>query len=95
MKKIMMLFIAAAAIATTAFTVADILPIGTEMPKATLKMMDISGKEVSMKDVLKDNGVLVMFSCNTCPYVVKNQQRTNAISAFAQKMNVGVVQIVQ
>lgn len=87
----MLFFIAAAAIATTAFTIADILPIGSEMPKATLKMMDVSGKEVSMKDILKDNGVLVMFSCNTCPYVVKNQKRTIAISEYAQKMNVGVI----
>jgi len=91
MKKIMLFFIAAAAVATTAFTVADILPIGSEMPKANLKMKDVSGKEVSMKDAAKDNGVLVMFSCNTCPYVIKNQERTVAIAAYAQKMDVGVI----
>ena len=32
-----------------------------------------------------------MFSCNTCPYVIKNQQRTVAISEYAQKMKVGVI----
>lgn len=61
------------------------------MPKADLKMKNTANKSVSMKDVKKDNGVLVMFSCNTCPYVVKNQQRTLAISEFADKNKVGVI----
>jgi thioredoxin-related protein len=54
-------------------------------------MKDVSGKEISIKDALKENGVLVMFSCNTCPYVVKNQERTVAIAEYAQKMKVGVI----
>jgi len=73
------------------FKLAEVLPIGSEMPKADLKMKDVSGKDVSMKDALKDKGVLVMFSCNTCPYVVKNQERTISISEYALKMNVGVI----
>ena len=32
-----------------------------------------------------------MFSCNTCPYVVKNQERTLAISKFATDNKVGVI----
>ncbi len=91
MKKIMMLTAVVAGLATMAFTVNAVLPIGAEMPKATLKMKDISGKEVSIKDVAKKNGVLVMFSCNTCPYVVKNEQRILAIGDYAQKMDVGVI----
>jgi thioredoxin-related protein len=91
MKITAMLFVAAAAAATTAFTFSAVLPIGSEMPKATLKMKDVSGKEISIKDAVKQNGVLVMFSCNTCPYVIKNQQRTVAIGEFAQKMDVGVI----
>ncbi len=73
------------------FKLAEVLPIGSEMPKADLKMKDVSGKDVSMKDALKEKGVLVMFSCNTCPYVVKNQERTISISEYALKMNVGVI----
>ena len=83
--------IAIASLATLAFTFGDPLQIGSTMPKADLKMKDISGKEVAMKDAKKENGVLVMFSCNTCPYVVKNQERTIAISEFALKNNVGVI----
>ena len=67
------------------------MPIGSSMPKADLKLKDISGKQVTMAGIKKEHGVLVMFSCNTCPYVVKNQQRTIAISEYAQKMNLGVI----
>jgi hypothetical protein len=57
-------------------TFGDVLPIGASIPKADLKLKDISGKEVSLKDAKKKNGLLVMFSCNTCPWVIKNQSRT-------------------
>jgi thioredoxin-related protein len=91
MKKILYGFIALASLATLAFTVGDPLTIGSTMPKSDLKMQDISGKELAIKDAKKDNGVLVMFSCNTCPYVVKNQERTLAISKFATENKVGVI----
>lgn len=70
---------------------ADPLPIGSGIPKAELKMKDVSGKLVSLADIKTRNGLLVMFSCNTCPYVVKNQSRTRAIAGFAQQKNIGVI----
>ena len=91
MKKIFFSLISLASLATLAFTFGDPLPIGSNMPKADLKMQDISGKEVAMQDAKKENGVLVMFSCNTCPYVVKNQERTLAISKYATENKVGVI----
>lgn len=91
MKKIVFLLTSVALVASLAFSVADPLSIGSSMPKADLKMKDVSGKEISIKQLVKANGVLVMFSCNTCPYVVKNQDRTIAINDYAQKMKVGVI----
>jgi len=91
MKKIFYSLLAVTGLTTLAFTSGDPLKIGSPMPKPDLKMQDISGKLVSMKDAKKENGVLVMFSCNTCPYVVKNQERTIAISEFADKMKIGVI----
>ena len=67
------------------------LPIGAAMPKADIKMKDISGKEVSLKEAQGKNGLLVMFSCNTCPYVVKNQERTREICKFAAENSIGVI----
>ena len=91
MKKILFGLIAVTSVATFAFTTGDPIQIGSSMPKADLKMQDISGKNIAMKDAKKDNGVLVMFSCNTCPYVLKNQERTTAISEYALKNNIGVI----
>lgn len=93
MKKLIPTFLLLAAFSLFAFNSISELPIGAEMPKADVKMKDISGKEVSLKDAKKENGLLVMFSCNTCPYVVKNQQRTNEICKFALENNIGVVLI--
>lgn len=67
------------------------LGIGESMPLAEVKMKDVSGKEISLKDVATKKGVLVMFSCNTCPYVIKNQARTKEILAYAKSIGVGVV----
>ena len=91
MKKISSFIAVTALLFFVSFKIAEVLPIGAEMPKADVKMKDISGKDVSMRDALKQNGVLVMFSCNTCPYVIKNQVRTISISEYALKMNIGVI----
>ena len=80
------------AAALVSFAPAAELPIGAEVPKADIKMKDVvSGGEVSLKDAVKKNGLLVMFSCNTCPYVVRNQQRTRDVSAYALKNDIGVI----
>ena len=69
----------------------DPLPLGAGIPKADLKMKDISGKEISLKEAKKKNGLLVMFSCNTCPWVIKNQTRTTEIAKYALSKDIGVV----
>src|SRR6476661_7663792 len=91
MKKLLFAITPLAIVAAFSFVTADPLAIGSAMPQSDRKMLDISGKEVTMAEAKRDNGVLVMFSCNTCPYVVKNQERTLAISRFAQAKKLGVV----
>ncbi|MBB1287207.1 thioredoxin family protein [Flavisolibacter sp. BT320] len=90
MKKIVLLC-SLAFIVLVSFAPPAELPIGATMPLADVKMKDVSGKNVSLKDAVRKNGVLVMFSCNTCPYVKKNQQRTRDIAAYAMKNDVGVI----
>lgn len=68
-----------------------VLPLGSSIPKADVKMLDIHGKSVSFADAAGKNGLLVMFTCNTCPYVIKNQQRTKEICKFALQNRIGVV----
>ena len=92
MKKLFATLIPLAAIFVVSFTTqAPSLPIGADMPMGDRKMKDVSGKEISLNEAVKENGLLVMFSCNTCPYVIKNQERTREIAAFAGTQGIGVV----
>jgi hypothetical protein len=91
MKKILFAALPVAAVALLfAKPIGDPLPIGSPIPKAEVKMKDISGKEVSLKEASKKNGLLVMFSCNTCPYVIKNQARTVEAAKYAGGYEIGV-----
>jgi thioredoxin-related protein len=67
------------------------LPIGAMIPKTEQKLKDVSGKEISLQDVRMENGLLVMFSCNSCPYVIRNQSRTKEICGYALSEKVGVI----
>jgi len=92
MKKIFFSALPIVALAVIALRpAADPLPIGSAIPKAEVKMKDISGKEVSFKDATKKNGLLVMFSCNTCPVVHKYESRTVEICKKALANNIGVI----
>jgi thioredoxin-related protein len=91
MKKILFSALPIAALALLTLNPAEPLPIGSALPKADVKMKDISGKEVSFKDVTKKNGLLVMFSCNTCPIVQQYESRTVAACKEALANDIGVI----
>ena len=94
MKKTVLLSIAAlATVAVTAFkpTTLTELEIGAAIPKADYKMLDVNGKEVTLADVKGENGLLVMFSCNTCPYVKLSETRIREVAAFAKRNKIGVI----
>jgi thioredoxin-related protein len=67
------------------------LPIGSSMPKSDIKVKDVSGKEISLQQAKGWNGLLVMFSCNTCPYVMRNQGRTKEVCTYAGQHQIGVI----
>ncbi len=77
----------------TAFKLVDYteLEIGKPMPSADIKMMDISGKEVSLTDAKGENGLLVIFSCNTCPYVKLSESRIKEVAKLAKANKIGVI----
>jgi thioredoxin-related protein len=89
MKKVIFAFTVFAVF--SAFTTFNVLPIGASIPKPDLKLKDISGKEISLNEAKNKNGLLVMFSCNTCPWVIKNQSRTAAIANYALSKEVGII----
>lgn len=67
------------------------LPIGSPLPKADIRVKDVSGKVVSLGQARGTSGLLVMFSCNTCPYVIRNQNRTKEVCGYAGDRQVGVI----
>lgn len=52
------------------------LAIGTALPAAGVSMKDVMGGDRSLKDLAGKNGLLVIFSCNTCPFVVGSEGST-------------------
>ena len=73
------------------FKAVEPLPIGAAMPKTDVKVKDISGKDITLQSAIKENGLLVMFSCNTCPVVKGYQERINKICQFTLDQKIGVV----
>jgi len=49
------------------------LKIGDALPASEVKMKDVSGEMRSLKDLMGARGLLVVFSCNTCPFVVGSE----------------------
>src|ERR1700678_3377383 len=59
------------------------LSTGDNLPAMETTMKNVNGQSTTLKAAAKANGLLVMFSCNTCPFVIKNQPVTNKTIAYA------------
>lgn len=69
------------------------LPLGSDLPKGEIKMLDIGGEMLSLNDIKKENGLVVIFSCNTCPWVLAWQDRYVELAAQYQEKGFGFVAI--
>ena len=67
------------------------LDLGSLLPLEDVKMMDITGKEVSLGEAKGENGLLVIFSCNTCPWVIKWEDRYVELAKKYQSEGVGMI----
>lgn len=67
----------------------DELAIDSPIPMSDYKMKDVSGTQVSLGDAKKDKGLLVIFSCNTCPYVKLSASRIKQYSDFCLANGIG------
>jgi peroxiredoxin len=71
--------------------IADALKIGDKAPQTTQKVEDTSGRTITLQDVADDNGLLVVFTCNTCPWVAKWEDRYNGMATLALTNDIGVI----
>jgi len=89
MKKVFFLFFIS--VSLSVFGENNKLEIGDKASLTEIKMLDVSGEKISLADVKKENGLLVLFSCNTCPFVLRWEGRYNSIKEWADKNNVGMI----
>lgn len=69
------------------------IDINTTLPGGNISMMGTDHKQYTLNDIMTKKGLLVMFSCNTCPYVIKSQPRTKEMIQLAQKNGIGIAVI--
>lgn len=67
------------------------LNIGDQAKHTTEKMQCVSGTSFALNDLKQENGLLVIFSCNTCPFVLKWEDRFNSLKEYAEKNDIGMV----
>ncbi|NBR14645.1 MAG: thioredoxin family protein [Flavobacteriales bacterium] len=62
-----------------------------------VKMQNTQGESISLNDAKREKGLIVVFSCNTCPFVVGTpdfpgwERQYNDLYALATKNNIGFV----
>ncbi|GBC80601.1 Thiol-disulfide oxidoreductase ResA [bacterium HR09] len=68
---------------------------GDSLPEsvANVKMKGVDGKEVTLKELMGPKGLLVIFSCNHCPWVKAWQARMVALGNEYSQKGVGVVAV--
>lgn len=91
MKRLVFILMALFSFSVFAGNTVGKLDIGDKALLTDVKMTDVSGKSLSIDDAKKENGVLVLFSCNTCPFVKKWEGRYNDLKAWADKNDVGMI----
>jgi thioredoxin-related protein len=89
MKKVLILLMVIAFIPAMAVT--GTIGIGGKASLTDVKMLDVSGDKLSLADAAKENGLLVMFSSNTCPFVVQWEDRYLELKTWADRHNVGMI----
>lgn len=73
------------------FSDSEQIKVGDKAPKHTLEMTNIDGKKVSLNSLNGKNGLCVIYSCNTCPWVIAWEDRYNEIYKECTNQGIGFV----
>ncbi len=86
-------FFAALLLISGSLKAQDITPIsiGSPMPKPDQMFKTAAGGAGTVASEKKENGTLVVFSCNTCPYVIKSESRIREMMDITSANGVGMV----
>jgi peroxiredoxin len=75
------------------FLTAGELEIGSAMPLMDHQLADISGSTMTLADVKGDAGTLVVFSCNTCPWVIRWEDRYVTLANTYAPKGIGMIAV--
>ena len=69
------------------------IEIKDEMPNMDYEMKSVNGISYSLNNIKEKNGIIILFTCNTCPFVVKWEDRYKLLEELAKKNNLGLAYI--
>lgn len=73
------------------------LKIGKVAPMRDYEMVNVDGTSLTLETLKEENGLLVIFSCNTCPFVIGSEEfpgweiQYNALDKLASDHKIGMV----
>lgn len=70
---------------------ADKLSPGDGIPGKSIMLKSTNTSDISLEKAGGKNGLIVMFSCNTCPFVIKNEPTIQKTMAYAASHGIGMV----
>lgn len=73
------------------FSEVDQIQLGDKAPKQELELKNIDGNSVTLEKLKGEKGLLVIYSCNTCPWVVAWEDRYNELYKECANEGIGFV----
>ncbi len=67
------------------------LSIGSDLPGSDISVRDVDNRTFTLAGVSEENGLLVIFSCNTCPWVSRWEDRMKSAAATANASDIGMI----
>jgi thioredoxin-related protein len=71
----------------------ETIEIKAEMPNMEQKLKSVNGYSYSLESISEKNGLVVIFTSNTCPFVIKWEDRYTMVEELTKKNNLGLVYI--
>ena len=69
------------------------ISINEKMPEVDFELKSVNEEWIRINSQTSDNGLLVIFTCNTCPFVVMWEDRYKLVEQIAEENNIGLVYI--
>ena len=93
MRPVLALALVAALAVPASAQLGEALDIGASLPLADRSMPSVTGAATSFSGTMGDRGLVVIFWCNTCPWVKKYEDRVVALAEEYQAAGFGFIAV--